>query len=160
MNGSLDAQTIQNFIPFDELSSATIEELLPHFQVKQFPAKKMLFKRGQQDLNCHFLLQGSIELADESFNITRINADDDDNILALDNTHQIHRCAGITQSDCVIASIPHRYLDLVTTWAESRQALTDSDENDWLKLCSLRSYFIAFHPPIFKNYSPVSANAP
>ncbi|MEK9766233.1 MAG: hypothetical protein VW274_07115, partial [Thalassolituus sp.] len=61
------SKQLQRFIPFDEWSEETISQLAPHFRQYRADARKMLFKRGAADDECHFLLAGSIDLADENF---------------------------------------------------------------------------------------------
>lgn len=139
---------LQQFVPFDELSPDAVNELLPHFRIQELPAKKMLFKRGQQDPECHFLLNGGVDLADEQFHIEELNADDDENFLALDGSHPIHRCAGITRCTCTIASVPRQYLDLITTWSDLRQSYEqlEDDDGDWLETLLTSALFNRIPP--------------
>lgn len=147
MEDTISIEQIQHFVPFDELSEQAVEELKPHFRQHQLDAKKILFKRGVHDDECHFLLEGEIDLADEDFNITKIKGDDDENFLALDGSHPIHRCAGITQSACSFFSIKRQYLELITTWAELRQSYEQQDEEaDWLEALLTSNLFNRIPP--------------
>ncbi|WP_028294692.1 cyclic nucleotide-binding domain-containing protein [Oceanobacter kriegii] len=128
----ISADRIHNFIPFEDLSLNALEGLLPHFSLKQLKPRSLAFKRGQQDENCHFLLSGSLDLVDEKFDVQRFEGDDEANILALDATHRIHKCSAVAVSECTLAVIPRRYVELISTWTEL--ALADnSDETDWLE---------------------------
>lgn len=130
----LSTEQIQRFIPFDELSESAVAELLPHFRLYQTDAKKVLFKRGEKDDECHFLLQGTVDLADDQFRITQISGGDDENFLSLDGGNSIHRCSGITQTPCTLFSLQRHHLELLTTWAELTQSWQqDDDEADWLE---------------------------
>ncbi|ASP37235.1 calcium-binding protein [Bacterioplanes sanyensis] len=140
---------LQQFVPFDELSSDAVSELLPHFRIQQLPAKKMLFKRGQHDPDCHFLLDGGVDLADEQFHIEALDAKDDENFLALDGSHPIHRCAGITRCPCTVASVPRQYLELITTWTDLRQSYEQQDvdaDSDWLETLLTSALFNRIPP--------------
>lgn len=132
---ALTTEQIQRFIPFDELSAHAVSELLPHFRAYSLADKKILFKRGEEDDECHFLLEGTVDLADDQFRITQIKGDDDENFLALDASHPIHRHAAITQSPCQLFAIKRQYLELITTWSELRQAYDQEEdtEHDWLE---------------------------
>ncbi len=132
---ALTTEQIQRFIPFDELSAHTVSELLPHFRAYSLGDKKILFKRGEEDDECHFLLEGTIDLADDQFRITQIKGNDDENFLALDASHPIHRHAAISQSPCQLFAIKRQYLELITTWSELRQAYGQEEEaeHDWLE---------------------------
>lgn len=132
---ALSTAQIQRFIPFDELSAHAVSELLPHFRAYSLGDKKILFKRGEEDDECHFLLEGTVDLADDQFRITQIKGDDDENFLALDASHPIHRHAAVSQSLCQLFAIKRQYLELITTWSELRQAygLEEENEHDWLE---------------------------
>jgi len=147
MADSISIEQIQHFVPFDELSAQAIEELQPHFRHHQLEAKKILFKRGVQDDECHFLLQGNIDLADDNFNISQLSGADDENFLALDSSHPVHRCSAITQSDCRFFSIKRQYLELITTWAELRHSYEQEDEqSDWLEALLTSNLFNRIPP--------------
>ena len=138
----LSPEQIQRFIPFDELSPGAVTDLMPHFRFYQADAKKMLFKRGEEDTECHFLLSGTIDLADDQFRITQVRGDSDENFLALDASHAIHRCAAITQTPCELFAIKRQHLELITTWSELTQSWQQGDiHNDWLETLLTSSLF-------------------
>lgn len=129
------AEQVQRFIPFDELSEHAIADLLPHFRLYKVAAKRVIFKRGAEDPESHFLLSGCVDLADSQFEITQVCGNDDENILALDGSHAIHRHAGVTKTDCTLFAINRQHLELITTWAElSRSRLEEGNDEkvDWL----------------------------
>lgn len=131
-SSSIDVKHLEGFIPFDYLTTACIEDLTSQFRTHQLDKGKILFKRGSEDHECHFLISGEIDLADENFNINKITAESADNYLALDNSSHIHRSSAITTTPCQFYSINRDYLDLVTTWsqlAEEREE-QDSDFDD------------------------------
>ncbi|MCY0966025.1 cyclic nucleotide-binding domain-containing protein [Parathalassolituus penaei] len=134
MHPLLTPERLKNFIPFDDLSENAIGELLPHFIVRELPARKILFKRGDAEKYCYFLLQGQVDLVDDRFQVNRVEGDDDANILALDATHAIHRNAAITQTDAIIAVISRQHVELISTWLElSHSYREEPEEQDWLE---------------------------
>ncbi|MEC8442935.1 MAG: cyclic nucleotide-binding domain-containing protein [Pseudomonadota bacterium] len=147
MDTSLSKQ-LQRFIPFDEWSEDTINELIPHFRHYELGPRKILFKRGQSDDECHFLLSGTIDLADDAFDVNSIEADDDDNFMALDSTHHVHRYAAITKTPCALVSVKRAYLELLSTWSEVRQSVqSESDEDsDWLERLITSELFARIPP--------------
>lgn len=142
------SKQLQRFIPFDEWSEDIINELIPHFRIHHLEPRKILFKRGDRDGERHFLLNGTIDLADENFAITSISADDDDNFMALDSTHSVHRYTGITTTPCDVVSVRNSYLELISTWADVRQSLSDDDdeESDWLERLITSELFVRIPP--------------
>jgi len=138
-SSSIDTKQLEGFIPFDYLTSACVQDLASAFRQHQLGKGKILFKRGSEDQECHFLINGEVDLADESFNINKISADSDDNYLALDNSSQIHRTSAITTTECHFYSINRDYLDLVTTWSQLSEDLEEQDPDfedseglDWM----------------------------
>lgn len=138
-SNNIDSKQLQGFIPFDYLTSACVEDLASQLREHSLEKGKILFKRGNQDNECHFLISGDIDLADEHFNITKIAADSEDNYLALDNSSYIHRTSAITTSECQFYSINRDYLDLVTTWSQLSEDLEEQDPDfqdseglDWM----------------------------
>lgn len=132
MNTEL-GQQLQRFIPFDDWSLDIINELLPHFRNHQLPPSKVLFKRGQVDEECHFLISGAVDLADADFKVTTLTAEDDDNFMALDNAQVAHRYAAITKTECNIISIQRSHLELISTWSELCHSFNEDDDSDWLE---------------------------
>ncbi len=136
IDSKLTAEQVQKFIPFDELSKHAIADMLAHFRLYQIAAKRVIFKRGAADDECHFLLSGCVDLADSQFQITQVCGNDDENILALDASHAIHRHAGVTKTNCTLFAINRQHLELITTWSEISQSRQEEDTDekvDWLE---------------------------
>ncbi len=138
-SSSIDSKQLQGFIPFDYLTAPCIEDLASQCREHFLEKGKILFKRGNEDNECHFLINGDIDLADENFNITKIASGSEDNYLALDNSSHIHRTSAITTSECKFYSINRDYLDLVTTWSQLSEELEEQDPDfddpealDWM----------------------------
>ncbi|MFZ5724592.1 MAG: cyclic nucleotide-binding domain-containing protein [Pseudomonadota bacterium] len=125
----IDLERLKEFTPFDSLSDAHLRDLAPKLAVARLGKGKVLFKRGQQDPKCHFLLKGSVDLADAAFVVRKLAADDPENYLALDNYAE-HRVSAITNSDCLVVSIDRDHLDLVLTWSQAAESLDDDDQPD------------------------------
>ena len=126
-SSSIDIKQLKGFIPFDYLTTACIKDLASQFRAHQLEKGKILFKRSSEDPECHFLITGAIDLADENFNINKMVSGSEDNYLALDNSALIHRTSAITTTDCQIYSINRDYLDLVTTWSQLAEDLEEQD---------------------------------
>lgn len=138
-SSSIDIKHLEGFIPFDYLTTACIQDLASQFRPHELDKGKILFKRGSEDQECHFLISGEIDLADDNFNISKIAADSEDNYLALDNSSQIHRTSAITTTPCQFYSINRDYLDLVTTWSQLAEDMEEQDPDfddseglDWM----------------------------
>lgn len=149
-NPAIDIERLKEFTPFDTLSDAHLRDIVPHLTVARLPRGKVLFKRGQADKLCHFLLSGSVDLADAAFVVRPLASDDPENYIALDNYPE-HRVSAITASDCLVVSIDRDHLDLVLTWSQAAEAMGDGDEEerpdtDWMEAL-LASDLFATIPP-------------
>lgn len=149
-NQDIDLERLKEFTPFDSLSNAHLRDLAPKLAVSRPGKGKVLFKRGQPDAQCHFLLKGTVDLADAAFVVRPLNADDPENYLAVDNYPE-HRVSAITATDCLIVSISRDHLDLVLTWSQAADSLDEDDQpddgnTDWMEAL-LSSELFASVPP-------------
>lgn len=135
MTDTINLERLQHFIPFDGLSSSHMEELRGQIEVLQLPAARPLFKRGESSEQAYFLVEGELDLVDGDFQVTRFNADDDENYLALDNYPQ-HTISAVTTAPTVIYTLARDKLDLLMTWIQAAESmLGDSKEEgarDWM----------------------------
>lgn len=129
----LDVHHLQKRVPFNEMPESHLREILKIAQVSLQPSGKKLFKRGQDDAQVHYLLEGHINLLDEDFNITPVSAEDPAAIHALDNETP-HRFSAITKGECRILQFDKDRLDLLMTWeqAASSEGEDNSEDEDWM----------------------------
>lgn len=149
MEKALSPTELQKFIPFDELSENTVTELMAHMQITTPGPSKVVFKRGVKDTECHFLIHGTLDLADDHFRVTTLTGDSEENLLALDASHPVHRCSAITKTPCTIASIQRDHLQLISTWVELAclsPSNGDDADIDWLETL-LTSELFSHIPP-------------
>ncbi|MFP5441323.1 MAG: cyclic nucleotide-binding domain-containing protein [Gammaproteobacteria bacterium] len=145
-----ELERLKEFTPFDSLSDAHLRDLAPRLAVARLGKGKVLFKRGQHDPKSHFLIKGTVDLADAAFVVRQLDADDPENYLALDNYPE-HRVSAITGSDCVVVSIDRDHLDLVLTWNQAAESMeddgqADDGDTDWMEAL-LASDLFAQVPP-------------
>ena len=143
---NIDSKTIQRFVPFDELTESALETLRPHFRAYQVEPRKIVFKRGQADDECHFLVSGELDLADEQFRVTKVYGDDVENFLALDASHSIHRCAAISQTACQLIALKRSHFELISTWISLAQSQPAADTLDWLEALLTSNLFSRIPP--------------
>lgn len=150
---ALDLEEVRHFLPFEALSEAQLNDIRRKLTVSQHAKGRILFKRDEDDRLMHFLVEGSVDLADATFSITPLDASSDRARQPIDPADP-HAFTAITTSDVVIASLPRDYLDLVLTWAQAgNYMVTDLSagdvagvESDWMSAL-LQSPLIAQIPP-------------
>ncbi|HVL01283.1 MAG TPA: cyclic nucleotide-binding domain-containing protein [Dongiaceae bacterium] len=145
---ALDLSHLQALVPFNEMPDNHLQEVLKLAQLHSVPARKKLFKRGQEDTLVHYVLQGAVDLLDENFNITAIKAGDASAVYALDNAKP-HRLSAITTSDSLLLQFDRDRLDLLLTWEQAASAGQSGDaipDEDWMSAL-LESELFSKVPP-------------
>lgn len=132
-NVVLTASQLQRLVPFNDMPESHLGEILKIAQVQQWPARKKLFKRGQDDNRIHYLLEGSVDLLDENFNITSITPDTAASCHPLDNTRP-HRLSAITRMESRLLQFDRDALDRLLTWEQATSGSQEDghEEEDWM----------------------------
>ncbi|MFT6520013.1 MAG: CRP-like cAMP-binding protein [Candidatus Azotimanducaceae bacterium] len=86
---------IHRLSPFDEMEDQTRADLLAKASIITMPAGKILFKRGDAPEDIYWLLTGTLDLLDESFEARIRDATDDASRFPIDN-HNPHQLTAIT----------------------------------------------------------------
>jgi CRP-like cAMP-binding protein len=149
----LGVAAVRHFLPFETLAETQLNDIRRKLVVNRHPKGRILFKRDEDDRFLHFLVSGSVDLADSTFAITPLDATSERARQAIDQADP-HAFTAITTSDVVVASLPRDYLDLVLTWAQAgNYMVTDLSagdvagvEADWMSSL-LQSPLIAQIPP-------------
>jgi rhodanese-related sulfurtransferase len=129
-NQTLDTDVIKQLVPFNELLRHQFQEALKCCELISAPARKKLFKRGLGDSHWYFLMQGSVDLLDEDFNIISLSAADPECRHALDNRPP-YRFSAITTTQCDILKVDKKRLDLAITWDQAGDyGVEENDDSD------------------------------
>ena len=118
---SEEARIIRQLIPLSMLPAKRFAQLCKQLQIETAEAGQYLFRRGEDNSDLHFLLDGSISLKTESFIIETIRADSDSARFAI--AHQIPRKVD------AIAKSRIQFLRLNTAMMKSAQE-TSYQENE------------------------------
>ena len=134
-DNEIDLERLQEFIPFDCLSDSHLREISGQIKVMNLAPARLLFKRGQSTEEAFFLISGTLDLTDASFQVRKFTGDDDENYLALDNYAE-HTVNAITAEPCIVYAIERNKLDLLMTWTQAAESMLDEDadehERDWM----------------------------
>ncbi|MDF1782060.1 MAG: cyclic nucleotide-binding domain-containing protein [Alcanivoracaceae bacterium] len=132
---AIDQERLTHFIPFDCLSESHVRNICGQIKVISLPPARVLFKRGDRTDLAYFLITGSLDLTDASFQVRKFPADDDENYLALDNYSE-HTVNAITTEPTVLYGIERNKLDLLMTWTQAAESMLGEDddehERDWM----------------------------
>ena len=168
MSEAVDLKVLRRFKPFDTLADTHLNDIRRKIEAVQHPKGKILFRRDEVDARLHFLLDGSVDLADASFAITSIVADTDRAHESLDPSNP-HAFTAICTTAVTTASLPKDFLDLVLTWDQAGNYMVsdlsagelDGVELDWMSSL-LQSAMFAQVPPaniqkLFSRFTEVVA---
>lgn len=135
MSQDVDLERLQEFMPFDCLTESHLNEIKGKIEILNYPPAKVVFKRGDSTARAFFLIQGSVDLTDASFQVRNFPADDDENYLALDN-YSSHTVNAITTEPTVFYAINREHLDLLMTWTQAAESMLEEEDDeetpDWM----------------------------
>lgn len=161
---------LRQFIPMNRLSENHLNELVPAAHILTVPVGKKIFKRGEKPKYNFYLMDGTVDLCDEQFNITTIKAGTNEALYSLDD-HKPLQCSAVTTKPCHILAVNKDKLDLVLTWnqagsylvselgSETEEIEEEHNEADWMSSL-LQSNLFQNIPPsniqqLFCKFKPV-----
>lgn len=131
----IDLDKLTHFIPFDCLSESHVRDICGQIKVITLPPARVVFKRGDRSELAYFLVEGSVDLTDASFQVRKFPFDDDENYLALDNYAE-HTVNAITTMPSTLYAMERNKLDLLMTWTQAAESMLEDDadehERDWM----------------------------
>ena len=65
----IETSLLEGLVPFGSLSDTHLSELSRKGIEEEHPKGSILFKRGEESRQCHYLLAGSVDLADADFTL-------------------------------------------------------------------------------------------
>ena len=145
---SLTNDLLKRFSPLGSLSNHQLTELLGSCELLNFSTGKKVFKRGDTSKSCYYLVEGTLDLIDIEFNITKLQGGESEACHILDH-QEPHTCSAVTTSDCILLKINKDKMDLVLTWnqagsylvAELQEDEEEAVENDWMSSLLQSSLF-------------------
>ena len=149
----LDPESLKRLNPFNAMGEDHLPEIvsqaevLEHVTVDAIPKGKMIFKRDEEDSCGYWLLEGSVDLLDDNFNVTRRAAGEEGGEYALDNTNP-HELTVVTTSDVRVLKVARKVVGefLEGLPAEDFDPGEYEDEVDWMSSL-LSSPLFEFIPP-------------
>lgn len=144
-------EILKRLVPFTKLSESHLHDIQAKGQLRTHDKGKILFKRGASDGQLTWLLQGSVDLADENFDITALRSGAPEAREALDG-REPHAVTAVTTTPVRVFTVPRDYVERVLSWDEAGSytvtELTDEegDEGDWMSSLLSSAMFAAVPP--------------
>ncbi len=121
----LDIATLGRLKPIYNLLEDQILELASQTQEQPLPAGKTLFKKGDQDNDLIYLIEGEIEIKSENAETQIIKSGTPESRQPLDN-HSPHHVTAVALTPSLFIRIDGDLVDTMLTWAESAES--DAEE--------------------------------
>ncbi len=154
----VDKDLLVNFSPFKFMSDKSLEEVVRKAKLVTYPRDRMLFKRGEPRENCHWLVEGSLDLVDDNYETQEMVAGYPSATHMLEENNVYHRTAVVVDK-CTLIEINPDECDLILTVDQNSEPATP-DLTDWMSEL-LRSHLFELIPPaniqaLFDKFSMVN----
>ncbi len=148
-------ELLSSLSPFQHLSATSLEEACLASTIAEFSKGTVIFKRGETASHGHWLISGELDLVDENFETSALEA----NHNKILDEGDCYSCTAIATSNCSMLVMPRDKLDLILTVSHAAEDEPGEDE-DWMTRL-LSSRLFEFVPPaniqaLFHTFSPVT----
>jgi len=152
---TVDKKLLQEFVPLNALSPERFREVSEKIIIEEVLAGRYLFRKGDNDNQSIYLLEGSVNLIDGFRKVTsEIEAGTDMSRYALAN-QQPRPLSARAVKKCVIARIDSGLLDVFLTWDQSSSAevveIGADDNQDWMTRILQTEAFIKIPPAMIQS---------
>lgn len=148
----LPLSALKGLVPFASLAETHLHDLQRKGRVLTHERGRILFKRGEAGGALVWLLDGSVDLADASFDVTAVTAGSERARRPLDD-HSPWSVTAVSTAPVRVFVVPKDFVDLVLTWDEAGNYLvTDlshasgDDDGDWMSSLLSSAIFAAVPP--------------
>jgi CRP-like cAMP-binding protein len=151
MTDSMPLEILKRLVPFNTLSEAHLQDIQRKGRLVVLDKGKILFKRGAAEGELHYLIQGSVDLTDASFDITPVEGGSERCQRALDD-HNPYTVTAVSTTPVRLFVVPKDDVDLVLTWDQvgnymvTDLAAGDDFANDWMSSLLASAMFAAVPP--------------
>lgn len=130
MVNSITTKQLLKLVPLDGINPDNLQELADKSELSRLGLGKMAFKRGDSDRKHVYLIEGTIELIDESNRcIERISADDPQAKHPIEPSQPRRYSARVVEPGTVL-KIDSNLLDIMLTWDQTGTYQVDEAESN------------------------------
>jgi CRP-like cAMP-binding protein/rhodanese-related sulfurtransferase len=152
---TVNKKVLQEFVPLNALSSERFREVSEKIIIEEVLAGCYLFRKGDNDNQSIYLLEGSINLIDGFGKVTsEVDAGTDVSRYAIAN-QQPRSLSARAVKKCIIARIDSGLLDVFLTWDQSSCAevvdIGADDNQDWMTRILQTEAFIKIPPAMIQS---------
>lgn len=134
---AISLDVLASFAPFNTLSHEYLTQVAEKANLREVAKGTIIFKRGRPFPEKVYLVGGTVDLIDSSFQVSTINPASESRRSPL-NITQPTQVSAVAKSDVTLLAVDSDFIDLVLAWSESGGEDTDTagvslhDDNDWM----------------------------
>ncbi len=134
---AISLDVLASFAPFNTLSHEYLTQVAEKANLREVAKGTIIFKRGRPFPEKVYLVGGTVDLIDSSFQVSTINPASESRRSPL-NITQPTQVSAVAKSDVTLLSVDSDFVDLVLAWSESGGEDADTsgvslhDDNDWM----------------------------
>jgi len=134
---AISLDVLASFAPFNTLSHEYLTQVAEKANLREVSKGTIIFKRGRPFSEKVYLVGGTVDLIDSSFQVSTINPASESRRSPL-NITQPTQVSAVAKSDVTLLSVDSDFVDLVLAWSESGGEEADTtgvslhDDNDWM----------------------------
>lgn len=165
---TVSVDLLASFTPFDTLNHDYLSRIAEKAALREYTKGAIIFKRGRPCPDKLYLLSGTVDLIDSSFEVCNVNPASESRRSPL-NISQPTQVSAVAKTNVTLLAVESDFLDLVMAWSESGgkdplDALRGNDEDgDWMSAL-LQAPLFAKLPPsnirqLFVRFTPQKVQA-
>lgn len=133
---AISLDVLASFAPFNTLSNEYLTQVAEKANLKEVSKGTIIFKRGRPFPEKVYLVGGTVDLIDSSFQVSTINPASESRRSPL-NVTQPSQVSAVAKSDVTLLTVDSDFIDLVLAWSESGgedevSGVSIHDDNDWM----------------------------
>jgi signal-transduction protein with cAMP-binding, CBS, and nucleotidyltransferase domain len=134
---AISLDVLASFAPFNTLSHEYLVQVAEKANLREVSKGTIIFKRGRPFPEKVYLVGGTVDLIDSSFQVSTINPASESRRSPL-NITQPTQVSAVAKSDVTLLAVDSDFIDLVLAWSESSDEEVDTsgvslhDDNDWM----------------------------
>ncbi|HIG40119.1 MAG: cyclic nucleotide-binding domain-containing protein [bacterium] len=144
-----DLEPIRHLVPFDEKSDDELKQIMAKARMDTYPKGKVIFKRGEKDRYVYWLLSGTVDLLDQSFDAKSRAVGDEAASYPIDNNNP-HRLTLVCKEKTRVLVIDRADSGLLSSGMGASDytvsELEETEAIDWMTTL-LSSPLFEFIPP-------------
>lgn len=134
---AISLDVLASFAPFNTLNHEYLVQVAEKASLREAAKGAIIFKRGRPFPEKVYLVSGTVDLIDSSFQVNTINPASESRRSPL-NITQPTQVSAVAKSDVTLLSVDSDFLDLVLAWSESNDEEVETsgvslhDDSDWM----------------------------